>query len=107
MTRSMTTLFSNRRARSLAPLAALLLAGLACTLAPVAPTATPPPPPTNTTAPPEPTATPLPVGNGTVTGALGYPSEFIPPLTLYFENVNTADVLTLSTFENQVSYTKT
>lgn len=53
------------------------------------------------------TATAAPVGNGTVTGALGYPSEVIPPLTIYFENVDTADVLLLSTGESQGSYSKT
>jgi hypothetical protein len=48
----------------------------------------------------------VPVGNGQITGALGYPSEVIPPMTLYFANVDTADVLTLSTTENQASYSK-
>lgn len=104
----MTRLFAAVLPRRLAPLAslALALAMLACTLPPVAPTATPLPPPTDTPLPPVPTATPAPVGNGGITGQLGYPSEVIPPLTVYFLNVNTADVLTLSTGENQGDYTK-
>jgi hypothetical protein len=72
---------------------------------PVPPTATAEPP-TATPVPP-PTATPEPVGNGTVTGAIGYPSEVIPPLTLYFQNIETDDVLLMSTREDQESYSKT
>jgi hypothetical protein len=84
---------------------ALVLALLACTFAPLAPAPTPEPP-TGLPPTPEPTATPAPVGNGRITGALGYPSEVIPPMTLYFANVDTADVLTLSTDENEASYSK-
>ena len=101
----MLPLKTSRSARRLAPLAVLLLASLACVV-PFLPTPTPVPPPPATALPPDPTATPAPVGNGTVEGALGYPSEVIPPLTIYFENVNTADVLTMSTGENEGSYTK-
>src|SRR5687767_1585744 len=94
----------------LLPPAMLALAALACALPGVGPTATmagPPLLPTDTPPPPEPTPTPAPVGNGTVSGALGYPSEGIPPLTLYFQNVDTSDVLTLSTDQDESSYTKT
>ena len=94
--------------RRVFPVAALALAVFACALPGVAPTATVAPPlPTGTPLPPEPTATPAPVGNGTVSGALGYPSEGIPPLTLYFQNTDTADVLTLSTSQDESSYSKT
>lgn len=104
----------NRRARALAHVStaglALALLALACGVSDLNP-----PPPTATPVPPSPTplpvvvltATPAPVGNGTVTGTLGYPSEVIPPMKIYFQNVNTADVLTLSTGENQGSYSKT
>ena len=91
------------------PALALVLALLACglnDLNPSPPTATPEPP-TPTPLPMVPTATPAPVGNGTVTGALGYPSEFIPPMKIYFAKVDTGDVLTLSTTENQATYSKT
>lgn len=90
------------------PLLALALAVLACGLQDLTlPTAAPTlEPPTPTPLPVVPTATPEPVGNGTVSGALGYPSEFIPPMKIYFENVDTADVLTLSTRENQADYSK-
>ena len=94
----------------LVPLAMLALTALACALPAAGPTPTlagPPLLPTDTPAPPEPTPTPAPVGNGTVSGALGYPSEGIPPLTLYFQNVDTSDVLTLSTDQDESSYTKT
>jgi hypothetical protein len=98
------------RVRVWALVMALALLALACGASDLNP-----PPATNTPIPPTPTllpiivptATPAAVGNGTVTGALGYPSEVIPPMKVYFENVNTADVLTLSTGENQGTYSKT
>lgn len=42
--------------------------------------------------------------HGTVTGALCYPSEFNPPMTLYFENVGTAEKIQFSIPENQNYY---
>lgn len=83
--------------------AGLALVLAACTFFPAAPTATPPP---ADTASPPPASTSVPTGNGTITGRLGYPSEIVPPLTLYFENADTADVLTLSTREGQSAYSK-
>jgi hypothetical protein len=42
--------------------------------------------------------------HGTVTGALCYPSEFNPPMTLYFEKVGTAETIQFSIAENQNFY---
>jgi hypothetical protein len=42
--------------------------------------------------------------HGTVTGALCYPSEFNPPMTLYFEKVGTAETTQFSIPENQNFY---
>jgi len=39
--------------------------------------------------------------HGTVTGALCYPSEFNPPMTLYFEKAGTAETIQISIPENQ------
>ena len=108
MTRSFTTALP-RRLAPLVGLACVALAMLACAVAPNVPTATLPSlVPTNTpvTPPPVPTSTPAPVGNGGITGQLGYPSSAIPPMTLYFLNVDTNDLLTLSTRQNQGDYTK-
>ncbi|MFC1756231.1 hypothetical protein ACFLZK_02450 [Patescibacteria group bacterium] len=41
---------------------------------------------------------------GTISGEVCYASESIPPLTLYFENVETGDVATLETELNQSNY---
>jgi len=48
------------------------------------------------------TATPLPLG--TITGALCYPSEGIPPLTLYFENLDDASVYEFDHSDGTASY---
>jgi hypothetical protein len=42
--------------------------------------------------------------HGTVTGSLCYPSEFNPPMTLYFEKVGTAEKIQFSIPENQNVY---
>jgi hypothetical protein len=42
--------------------------------------------------------------HGTVSGALCYPSEFNPPLTLYFEKVGTGETIQFSIPENQNFY---
>ena len=42
--------------------------------------------------------------HGTVTGNLCYPSEFNPPMTLYFENVGTGETIQFSIPENQYIY---
>jgi hypothetical protein len=42
--------------------------------------------------------------HGTVTGSLCYPSEFNPPLTLYFEKVGTGEKIQFSIPENQNYY---
>jgi hypothetical protein len=41
---------------------------------------------------------------GTVTGAICYPSEFIPPMTLSFEVVDTAQVFQFAIPENHTKY---
>jgi hypothetical protein len=42
--------------------------------------------------------------HGTVTGDICYPSEFNPPMTLYFEQVGTNQIIQFSIPENQMSY---
>ncbi|MBK8783204.1 MAG: hypothetical protein IPO22_15680 [Anaerolineales bacterium] len=42
--------------------------------------------------------------HGTVTGSLCYPSEFNPPMTLYFERLDTADRIQFSMVEAQNTY---
>ncbi|RPJ18913.1 MAG: hypothetical protein EHM33_31160 [Chloroflexi bacterium] len=42
--------------------------------------------------------------HGTVTGSLCYPSEFNPPLTLYFEKAGTSETIQFSIPENQNFY---
>ncbi len=42
--------------------------------------------------------------HGTVTGSLCYPSEFNPPMTLYFERVGTNETIQFSIVENQNVY---
>lgn len=42
--------------------------------------------------------------HGTVRGSLCYPSEFNPPMTLYFENVGTGETIQFSIVENQNVY---
>jgi hypothetical protein len=44
------------------------------------------------------------VQNGTVSGALCYPSEFNPPMTLYFEKASTNEKIQFSIPENQNFY---
>jgi hypothetical protein len=77
-----------------AVLVAAVLAGLAlrdggqvaATPSPVPATNTPPPAssaPAAASDPPPKSAPPPPSRSGTITGALGYPSNFVPPLTVY------------------------
>jgi hypothetical protein len=42
--------------------------------------------------------------HGTVTGEIGYPSEFNPPMTLYFERVGTGHIIQFSIPENHMTY---
>lgn len=49
--------------------------------------------------------TAMDVPHGNVTGSLCYPSEFNPPLTLYFEKAGTGETLLFSIPENQNFYT--
>lgn len=42
--------------------------------------------------------------HGTVTGSLCYPSEFNPPMTLYFEKAGTVEKIGFSIVENQLTY---
>jgi len=57
--------------------------------------------PTSTPLPATPTPTP---GPGTVTGRICYPSERIPAMTAYFQNINTSQVIEMAIEENQPSY---
>jgi hypothetical protein len=78
------------------------------TLTPELPTSTPVPSATSTatsTIEPTPTQTssptPLPFN---VQGQVCYPSENIPPMTLFFEETNTSTLVELPTTENQTEY---
>ena len=42
--------------------------------------------------------------HGTVTGDICYPSEFNPPMTLYFEQVGTGQIIQFSIPENHMNY---
>ena len=42
--------------------------------------------------------------HGTVTGTFRYPSEFNPPLVLYFENASTHEIIQFSIPENNLTY---
>jgi hypothetical protein len=42
--------------------------------------------------------------HGTVTGDICYPSEFNPPMTLYFERVGNGQIIQFSIPENQMNY---
>jgi hypothetical protein len=42
--------------------------------------------------------------HGTVTGDICYPSEFNPPMTLYFERVNSGQIIQFSIPEKQMDY---
>lgn len=42
--------------------------------------------------------------HGTVTGNICYPSEFNPPMTLYFERIGNGQIIQFSIPENQMSY---
>jgi len=78
----------------------LLATSVAATLTSAAPpTATPAP---AATLPLEPS--PPPMSGGSVSGAICYPSEGIPPMTAYFQNVATSAIVTLPIAENQSSY---
>ncbi|MFB0536773.1 MAG: hypothetical protein ACETWR_17545, partial [Anaerolineae bacterium] len=57
--------------------------------------------PTPTPLPATPTPTP---GLGTVTGRICFPSERIPAMTAYFQNINTNQVIEMAVGENQPSY---
>ena len=46
----------------------------------------------------------IPTGDGTVNGDICYPSEFIPPMLAFFENVNTGELFDLPIAENQSTY---
>jgi hypothetical protein len=54
--------------------------------------------------PSTPTPTPVPTGPGAVTGRICYPSEHIPPMTAYFQDVATDAVTTLGIGLNQGTY---
>ncbi len=54
---------------------------------------------TATSIPPTPTP-----GPGTVTGRICFPSERIPVMTAYFQNINTNQVIEMAIGENQPSY---
>jgi len=43
-------------------------------------------------------------GHGTVTGKICYPSEFNPPMTLYFQPVGSGKIIQFSIPENQMKY---
>lgn len=45
-----------------------------------------------------------PKPSGSVNGQICYPSEFIPEMTLFFEEVNSQDIIQFTTTENQDSY---
>lgn len=65
------------------------------------PTLNPPSPTPN-----QPTPTPAPLtGTGLVTGKICFPSEFIPAMTVYFQNNDTGVAEQLPIAENQLSYT--
>jgi hypothetical protein len=42
--------------------------------------------------------------HGTVTGEIGYPSEFNPPMTLYFERIDNGAIIQFSIPENHMNY---
>lgn len=42
--------------------------------------------------------------HGTVTGEIGYPSEFNPPMTLYFERIDNGTIIQFSIPENHMNY---
>lgn len=44
------------------------------------------------------------LSHGTVTGDICYPSEFNPPMTLYFERVGTTEIIQFSIPENHMTY---
>jgi len=78
----------------------LLATSVAATLTAAAPpTATPAP---AATVPLEPS--PSPMSGGAVSGSMCYPSEGIPPMTAYFENVATSAVITLPIAQDQSSF---
>ena len=41
---------------------------------------------------------------GSVSGRLCYPSEFIPEMTIFFQEINSQDITPMATTENQESY---
>jgi hypothetical protein len=53
---------------------------------------------------PTPTPTPTPAPLGTVTGLICYPSEFIPPMTLYFKDVGTSQVFDFAHNDGSMNY---
>lgn len=87
--------------RAVGACALSLVAGvLACSL-PRAST----PVPSDTPTAPAATHTVPPAGPGTVSGAVCFPSEAIPPMTLYFANVLTGEVTRLDHLDGSASYT--
>lgn len=71
------------------------------------PTDAPPAAGTPTDAPPSPTATetlPQPPANGSVSGRVCYPSEFIPAMTAYFLAARTGDLVEIPIAQNQAFY---
>jgi len=43
-------------------------------------------------------------GSGQVWGKICFPDDRVPPMTLYFQEINTLEITALSTAENQASY---
>ena len=60
--------------------------------------------PTSTTAPAANPPAPAAAGAGTVSGKICYPSEGIPPMTVYFEDINSGDVAELAIARSQNNY---
>ncbi len=57
-----------------------------------------------TDTPVSPTATETPEATGGISGALGYPSSFIPPQRVVAFNLDTGEIYDVDTEENQTSY---
>ncbi len=62
------------------------------------------PPPTPTPLPPTPIVTVDPTLPGTVAGKICFPSQVVPQMVAYFEEVNTGALVTLPIAANQTSY---
>ncbi|MBW8010135.1 MAG: carboxypeptidase regulatory-like domain-containing protein [Chloroflexi bacterium] len=85
------------------PIIMILLANFACTIPtePSPATAAPSNPTTPTTSPPatDPVINPDP--NGVVNGTVCFPSEFIPEMTIYLQEINTNNTTEVNIAENQ------